>query len=171
MWKSLLVPHDFSDCAARALDVAVELAAHAGARLTLLHVSLLPPSLPPDAMVIAPGTNAPVRVDELTTAGARRELAAIATPLIARGLSVRSVAMATASGDISTWILRAADENGVDAIVVGTHGRRGLSHLLLGSTAEKVIRGARVPVVTVRSSAPEATPTREESLAEDEVVG
>lgn len=121
-------------------------------------------------MVTPPGATTPVRVDELTTSGARRELEAIAAPLAARGLSVRTLAIATESGDASTWILRVADETGADAIIVGTHGRKGLSHLLLGSIAEKVIRSARVPVVTVRSTTPEATPTREESLAEDEVM-
>lgn len=171
MWKRLLVPHDFSMCAARALDVAVELAVDGGAQLTLLHVSSLPPNVPRDAMVTPPGASAAVRADVLTTAGARRELEAIAAPLSARGLSVRTLAIATEAGDASTWILRVAEEIEVDAIVLGTHGRKGLSHLLLGSVAEKVVRGARVPVVTVRSVAPEAKPTREESLVEDEVTG
>lgn len=171
MWKRFLIPHDFSECAQRALDVAVELAATDGGEITLLHISPLPPNLARDAMVTPPGARAPVRIDELTTAGARRQLDAIAAPLVARGGLVRTQAIAIESGDASIGILEAADELGADVIVLGTHGRTGLAHLLLGSIAEKVIRSARVPVVTVRSATTEAASTREESMAEDEVTG
>jgi len=62
-------------------------------------------------------------------------------------------------------------EVGADALVVGTHGRKGLSHLLLGSVAEKVVRSAPVPVVCVRTPARDATPIREETDIEDELAG
>lgn len=171
MWRRLLVPHDFSACAARALRVAGDLAELHRAAITLLHVSPLPPNLPPDALVTPPGASSAVRVDELTTRGARRQLEATAADLRRRGLEVRVLACAAESGDVAKHILEAAAEIGADAIVLGTHGRTGLSHLLLGSIAEKVIRRAPVPVITVRSHAPEAELTREESVAEDEVAG
>lgn len=171
MWKRLLVPHDFSECARRALDVAVELATGRGAEVLLFHVSPLPPNLPPDAKILSSGAGEPVRVDDFVTGGARRALDAIAGPLQARGLVVRTLARAGEPRDPSRGILRVAEEEGVDVIVIGTHGRKGLAHLLLGSVAEKVIREANVPVVTVRTSAPEPTPTREESIAEDELAG
>jgi nucleotide-binding universal stress UspA family protein len=67
--------------------------------------------------------------------------------------------------------LRAARELRSDLIVVGTHGRTGLSHFWLGSVAETLVRLAPVPVLTLRSESPEAEPTREERQAEDELSG
>jgi nucleotide-binding universal stress UspA family protein len=168
MWKNLLVPHDFSPCAAGALRTAVELARVHGAELTLAHVSELPANLPPDTLVTPAGAAAPLRVDEYTTRGARQQLDVIAEPLRREGLVVRTLAV---TGDVAKQILVLADHVRADALVVGTHGRKGISHLFLGSIAEKVVRGASVPVVCVRMVAPEATPTPEESNAEDELAG
>jgi len=172
MWKRLLVPHDFSRCAAGALDLAIGLAEQGGGQILLVHVSPLPPNLPPDAQVFAPGGSAtPVSVDEMMVLGAYRELVAIAMPLEERGLSVLSFARLTESGSPAATILRMAEELDADVIVLGTHGRTGFTHLLLGSVAEQIIRRARVPVVTVRSQDETSHPTREEALAEDELAG
>jgi universal stress protein A len=168
MWKKLLVAHDFSDCAARALRTAVELARVHGAELALAHVSELPPNLPPDTMVTPADAPGPLRVDDYTMRGARQQLEAIAEPLRREGIAVRTLA---ATGEIGEQILALATEIGADALVVGTHGRKGLSHLLLGSVAEKIVRGATVPVVCVRTHSPEAKKTREESDVEDELAG
>ena len=75
------------------------------------------------------------------------------------------------TGDVADEIIDVAKQVSAEALVVGTHGRTGLSHLLLGSVAEKVVRGASVPVVCVRTHAPEARSTREERDAEDELAG
>jgi nucleotide-binding universal stress UspA family protein len=75
------------------------------------------------------------------------------------------------TGEIADEILAAAQDLEADVLVVGTHGRTGLAHLVLGSIAEKVVRRAAVPVVTVRSLSPEAEPTKEERDAEDELTG
>lgn len=171
MWKKLLVPHDFSACATRALGEGLALAKVHGASITLLHVSPLPPNLPGDALITPPGEREAVRVADYTTRGATNELEAVAAPLRREGFDVRTVAIAAASGDISSEICAVAKEIVADAIVVGTHGRTGFSHLLLGSVAEKIVRRATIPVVTVRLPAAEATPTREESVAEDETAG
>lgn len=171
MWKHLLVPLDFSGCSTRALEVAVGLIAHHGAALTLVHVSPLPPNLPPDAVVTPPGTTDAVQIGEYATRGAREQLQAIAGPLRKRGIDVRTLARAATSGDIAGELLRAGHEVGADAIVIGTHGRTGLSHLLLGSVAEKVIRRATVPVITIRSTDAKTEPTTEERVAEDELAG
>lgn len=168
MWKKLLVPHDFSDCAARALGTAVELAKVHEAELVLLHVSVLPANLPPDTLVTPPGAAGPMRVDEYTTRGSRQQLEVMAESLRREGLAVQTLAV---TGNVAERILAVASEVRADALVVGTHGRMGLSHFLLGSIAEKVVRGASVPVVCVRTHAPEAKPTREESNVEDELVG
>lgn len=179
MWKNILVPHDFSRCANGALELATSLAQLHGAALLLVHVSPLPPNLPHDAQVKGPD-GAMVSVEDMVTAGASRDLAALATPLIAQGIKVATLARATEPGNPATAILRLAGAHGADVIVVGTHGRTGLAHLLMGSVAEKIIRGATMPVITVRgrdeaSSLAHAAHgphrTREERAAEDELVG
>jgi universal stress protein A len=171
MWKHLLVPVDFSECAARARGLAEAIAEREHATLTLVHVSPLPPNLAPDVLVTPPGGTEPLRIDEFTTRGARSRLDAMASPLRERGLDVRTLAVAAASGDVAEELLLVIATTRADAVVVGTHGRTGLSHLLLGSVAEKIIRHAVVPVITIRAPSPEAQPTREERVAEDELAG
>lgn len=168
MWKKLLVPCDFSACSEAALALAAGLARTHGAAVALLHVSDLPPNLDADARITPPDTDRALRVDEYVTRGATERLESLARPLRDGGLraTVRAV-----TGDVAREILRAADDEGASAIVIGTHGRTGLSHLLLGSVAEKVVRAAKVPVVTVRLPGPEAHATDEERAAEDELVG
>lgn len=168
MWKKLLVPHDFSPCAAHAMQTAVELARVHGAELTLAHVSQLPANLPPDTLVNPADAAGPLRVDDYTTQGARAQLEVIAEPLRREGFVVHTVAV---TGDVAEQVLGLSTATVADALVVGTHGRKGLSHLLLGSVAEKIVRGSSVPVVCVRTRGPEAKPTREESNAEDELAG
>lgn len=168
MWKKLLVPHDFSPCAEHALRTAVELAKVHGSELALVHVSELPANLPLDTLVTPASGAGTVRVDEYMTRGARRQLDAITEPLRRAGFAASAVAV---TGDVAERILALATEVGADALVVGTHGRQGLAHMLLGSVAEKLVRAAPVPVVCVRTPAREATPTREESDVADELAG
>ena len=167
MWKKLLVPHDFSPCAERALGTAVELANVHGSELALVHVSQLPANLPLDTLVTPAGGAAPLRVDEYTTRGARRQLEAIAAPLRLAGLAVSTLAV---TGEVAEQILSLATEIGADALVVGTHGRQGMSRLLLGSVAEKVLRSAPVPVVCVRTPAAKPADARRSDM-EDELAG
>ena len=168
MWTKLLVPHDFSACATHAVGLAADLAKAHGARLMVLHVSQLPANVAPDALITPSGERTSVRVDDYVTRGAGRELDRIAEPLRKDGLSVETFAV---TGDVAAEIVATAKAKGADAIVMGTHGREGLSHLMLGSVAEKVIRRSHVPVVTVRWSRGHAEPTREERAVEDELAG
>lgn len=167
-WKRLLVPHDFSACAAQALALAADLAEQHGARITVMHATELPENLDAGTRVKPPGEAEPVRADVYTLRGARARIDELLEPLRARGLDVRSVAVV---GDVSEAILETARAVGADAIVMGTHGRRGLSHLLLGSIAEKIVRHASVPVVTTRLPSPEIAHTVEERALEDELAG
>lgn len=171
MWKRVLVPVDFSECSARALDVAARFAERERAVLTLLHVSPLPPNLPPEAVITPPGATRSLRIDEYATQGALEQLESIAGPLRDRGFDVRTIAIASTSGEVADDVVQAAVKTGAEVIFVGTHGRTGLSHLFLGSVAERVIRRATVPVLTIRAVAPEAALTREEDVAEDELAG
>lgn len=168
MWKTLLVPHDFSACADSALRVALELAETHGSDLVILHVSDLPPNVAADARITPAGETTSVRVDEYVTRGASARLEAIAGTLRKGGVGVCTRAVI---GDVADEILKAAEDHAASAIVVGTHGRNGLAHLLLGSIAEKIVRRSRLPVVTVRTPAPEAQHTAEEVAAEDELSG
>jgi nucleotide-binding universal stress UspA family protein len=168
MWKKLLVPYDFSPCAERALATAVELAQLHGSELALVHVSELPANLSLDALVTPGDAPGPLRVDEYVTRGARQRLETIAKPLKRAGLALNTLAVI---GDVAEQILTVAEAVSADALVIGTHGRKGLPHFLLGSVAEKVIRGASVPVVCVRTPGREPTRTDEERDLDDELTG
>jgi len=143
-WQTLLVPHDYSPCADRALGLAVELAKHHQAEIVLLHVTHIPPGLTADAMISDRAGNM-VRVDDYANATAAKELEARAGQVAGVKVTVR-----TAIGDVDAAILSAAHEISADVIVMGTHGRTGLAHVFLGSMAEKVLRQAAMPVITVR---------------------
>jgi nucleotide-binding universal stress UspA family protein len=155
MWKILLVPHDFSACAAAALAMAAKLARTHGAELVLLHVSDLPPNVPGNA-------------HEEVMRGASERLEALAAPLRNAGLSVATRARI---GDPCREILGVARDDEASALVMGTHGREGLARAFLGSVTESVVRRSPVPVVIVRVPDAEAVPTAEEQAAEDELVG
>jgi nucleotide-binding universal stress UspA family protein len=168
MWKNILVPHDFSPCADRALHVAVELARVHRSAVTLLHVSDLPDDLADDAVVEPKEEGRAWVVADYATRGALRRLEMIAEPLRREHLAVTTKAVTGACAD---EILGAAHELGSDLLVVGTHGRTGLSHFWLGSVAEEIVRRAPMPVLTVRFPSPDAQPTVEERAAEDELAG
>lgn len=145
-WRTLLVPHDFSACADRALGLAAQLAAKHGAQLALLHVTHLSRGMTADAMITDRESGELVRVDAYARAQATRELEQRAAAVRATGVEVE---VRHAMGDVVQEILR----SGADLIVIGTHGRSGLAALVLGSVAERVVRHAAVPVLTVREKA------------------
>jgi len=142
-FRRILVPHDFSRPASRALRAAADLVAGSGGRLTVLHVVVpltqiagFPPAggaiwLPPMELV----------------SDARKRLA----KLVVRELGPRRAAKVACQVVIGDPHLRIVDAaRGHDAIVMATAGRTGLSHMLIGSVAEKVVRHATVPVLTIR---------------------
>ncbi|MCA9674526.1 MAG: universal stress protein, partial [Myxococcales bacterium] len=135
--------------------------------LVLFHVTHLPPGLGPETLISHEETGELVPVGSFARKGARYRLAEVAGPLRAQGLTVATRA---AIGDTAEEILAVAKSEAIDLIVMGTHGRHGLRHILLGSIAEKIIRQATVPVLTVRSEG-EATPTAEELRLADEGAG
>jgi nucleotide-binding universal stress UspA family protein len=140
--KTILVPSDFSECSQAALRYGLELARRFDARLHLLHVVQDPLTQP----WAAEGFSAPVfEVVEDWRSEARERLAAEVPAADAPRVTVAAT-IARPFGEI----LRYAAEYNVDLIVMGTHGRGGMTHLLLGSIAEKVIRRSPCPVLTVR---------------------
>lgn len=161
MWKTILYAHDFSDCAAGVEPTVIELATALGATVVVCHVSELTHGLSADTKIAPPGEEHPRRLGDFTLRSASARLDEVVGRLQARGVTSH----ATARLDpIAIGILRAAREHAADVIVMGTHGRMGLEHLLLGSVAEKVLRQAPVPVLTLR------TPAKAPHLREDEVL-
>ena len=139
----ILCPVDFSRGSGHALLAAVELAAAHDANLVLLHAWYLPP--------IGFGAEAPPPdVVRRTIEDAERSLAAAMHEAIAAGASRATTKLV--SGIAWDCILAAAGD-GVDLVVIGTHGRTGLARVMLGSVAEKVVRHASCPVMTISPGA------------------
>lgn len=141
MIERILIPVDFSDTAAAAAEYGCELAARLGARVKLLHVFSPGIVATPDA-VFAP---TPEELRALAHA-ARTHLLSMAEKLERDGLGIDCVAVEGIAADA---IREVAERDHADLIVMGTHGRRGVSHLLLGSVAEQMMRHAPCPVLTV----------------------
>ena len=142
MSLKILVATDFSPCARAAGQYALELAARLDATLTLLHVYRIPAYPVPDGMIY-PGPEAVATLLTESQRSLERERAALATPRGAR-IDVRAT-----EGNSWEEIVSLARREKYELIVVGTHGRTGLAHLLLGSVAESVVRHASCPVLTV----------------------
>jgi nucleotide-binding universal stress UspA family protein len=139
--KRILFATDFSRWARRAEDYACALACSWRASLTVLCVAEFPPGLNPDYPVNQQYLadllkNASSQLDDLKGRAERRGIA---------------ITTRMASGIPSEEVIAAAQAEDSDLIVVGTRGKTGLAHVLLGSTAERVIRGAPCPVLTVRT--------------------
>ncbi len=139
-FKHILVPTDFEDASEHALAVALNLAAKFDAKVTLLHATQLPPYY---YAAYAEGLAWPT--DELE-GQARTALDDAGKKAKERYSNVETV---LADGEPSYKILETARDRDVDLIVMGTHGRRGVSRVLLGSVAEKTVRLSPIPVMTV----------------------
>lgn len=138
--RRVLLATDFSDCAARAQEYALLLAGACGASLDILHVLEFQPGMDPD-----------YPVNQLYLEQLRKEtsgqLDALVNQAAQRGLTAKAHQVV---GIPSHWITVMAKDADADLIVLGTHGRTGLEHILLGSTAERVVGQASCPVLTVR---------------------
>lgn len=143
--KRILVPTDFSEPADAALTYALDLAAKLGARVTLIHVFD-----DPFANGIYTGEYMPMPAEMRAEiiADLRRKLA---EAVARRGHSEMNPEVLF--GSTARTIVDGASERNVDLIVMGTHGRGGMAHLLLGSVAERVVRTASCPVLTIRCKA------------------
>ncbi len=146
-FKKILVPVDFSDCSAAALKHARTLAEKLGATLDVLHAYDIPTFVPPHVVVMMGEIDAPL--GEHAERHAKEQLNVF---LEKHGVTKESnVGRRTLMGPPALTLIEAAEEGNYDLIVMGTHGRTGLPRLVMGSTAEKVVRGAPCAVLTVRS--------------------
>ena len=150
--QRILFATDFSDHAERAKLMAQELSARFNAELHLLHVIHDPAVEVPE---FAMGLSFPGFVENVGSQ--RRQLKIEALQTLEREVNVswrqlHSVILDVKFGKPFVEIIRYASEHDIDMIVVGSHGRTGLTHLVLGSVAEKVIRKAPCPVLTMRQT-------------------
>jgi nucleotide-binding universal stress UspA family protein len=167
-FRVVLVPTDFSPCSDGAVALAADLARLHGARLVLLHVSDV--GAVDLAATVRPSADGPaVAVGAYVKSTAEAELRATA---LRAGLG--DVGLRVEIGRPAERIVAAAAAVDADVVVMGTHGRTGLAHLLVGSVTERVVRTCSVPVLTVR---PRCVPddvdrrTAAEQLLEDESTG
>ena len=143
--RHILAPTDFSDSSKKALSDAFELARTFGATLSLLHVLEPSPYLGEFTL--------PNMGEELLGDLERQASAALAQVLPEAQQAKIEVTRAVAIGSPSQKIVETAEAEHVDLILMATHGRTGLSHLLIGSVAERVVRTAPCPVLTIRPPA------------------
>ena len=145
--KRILCPIDFSEGSSAALEHALFFVERFGAELELLHAWQIPYSVRPDLMLwMEAGVSQSIfeaTRDQAATA-MQQQVAQIPAALRARTEG------RTVHGDPVTAILDALGGKTYDMVVMGTHGRTGFSHLLMGSVAERVVRRSPVPVLTVR---------------------
>ena len=143
--RHVLVPHDFSDTAQAALDYAVALAGKLQARVTVLHCYELPSYGFPE------GVGLTAELVQGIQHASEDGLKAVTAKARRPGLEVAELLRQGPAWSEIDAVARAAK---VDLVVMGTHGRKGLSRALLGSVAEKVVRTAPCPVLTVRLPEP-----------------
>jgi nucleotide-binding universal stress UspA family protein len=139
-YRRVLVPSDFSPDSEHALDFARALVAKTGGKLVVMHSYDLPALLTGGAAI------AQASLEQALQEAAREKLAALKASL--SGVDVETV-LDQGRPDMAT--LETAERTNADLIVMGTRGRTGLAHVVLGSTAERVIRRAHAPVIAVKA--------------------
>lgn len=148
MFKKILVPVDGSATSEAGLKTAIGMARESGGMLIVLHVV--------DEHVLIQtadyvgGSYYEDTIEALKDAG-RKVLTKACAQVEKAGVPYKSVSVETIEGGVADVILTQCRKVRADAIVMGTHGRRGLSRMVLGSDAEGVVRGASVPVVLVKA--------------------
>ena len=145
--KRILVPTDFSTAADIALGYAIDFAKRYEGSLELLHVvedTYLSHGYPDGYFAELPGIHQKVRAES------ERQLGVLSARCRAAGVTATTQVV---DGRPAREIVQIAEKMGADLIVMGTHGRSGIAHFLMGSVAEHVVRTAPCPVFTVRDTA------------------
>jgi len=153
--RRVLAPVDFSAASDAAIQHAKEIAQTYGAEIDLLHVveePFYPPAYGPDMMTF-PTQDVVERVEKQLAETAREEI------------GYEHVMVSAATGSPSNEILNYVDENEVDLVVMATHGRTGLDHVLLGSVAERVLRQSPTPVFVVKPDRKSLVPAPKSQVA------
>lgn len=145
IFENILVPVDFSLHAAEAIRVASGIARQSQGSITLVHVyDPLPYALPPEYVVYTPEQEARMNAEfEKSLTASKRAAESAGAPRVETRLL---------HGLPSAAIVDLAKAGHFDSIVMGTHGRTGIKHALMGSVAERVLRKAPCPVLTVKAT-------------------
>jgi nucleotide-binding universal stress UspA family protein len=146
--SKILVPIDLSPAGMRVLEQAQGFAARFSSTIDLLHVWTPPAMLAPEALITGVGATEQPFLEWLGNS-AREHVSVFEDQ--ARGAGIAIANSYCELGDPATSIVERAASGGYDLLVLGTHGRTGLSHALIGSVAEKVVRRAPCAVLTVRT--------------------
>lgn len=144
-FEKILVPVDFAEHSAEAVRRAADLAQHYSASLTLVYVYEPADYALPEGYVLY----TPEQIGRMTQEFEQR---LAATQREVQSVGVGRVTTKLLTGSAATEIVDFARDGGFDLIVMGTHGRKGLTHFLMGSVAERVVRLAPCPVMTVKAS-------------------
>jgi len=152
VYQDIMVAVDDSETSQRALNVAIGLAKGCGARLEIVHAvdeSLFPTHARGGALLVDP-----VLVQRALEEEGQRLLDAAAASARDAGVEAQTRVLASETHHTADQIAEAADAAKAELLVVGSHGRRGVQRLLLGSVAERLVRKANVSVLIVRGEAP-----------------
>jgi nucleotide-binding universal stress UspA family protein len=141
-FKQILIAVDFSDVSAAALKTGLDLAGKLGAEVRVVHAV-------PVVATGVPLEGGAVYIEDLHAELVAESKEKLSQFLAGQGATDKVADASVRSGEPPVEITRAAQEAGVDLIVMGTHGRTGLRHLLMGSVAESVLRETKIPVLCV----------------------
>ena len=155
-FKQILCAIDFSTFSRRALDHALSVARCYGSSVTALHVTVPAAAAASGSYYFPPEMLVPLTLPTVDPAVLTARLEELADAEQVPGVSVAT--LVTEAPHVHREILLQAERLGAELIVMGTHGRSGFERLFLGSTAEKVLRLASCPVLTVPPGAPDAMP-------------
>jgi nucleotide-binding universal stress UspA family protein len=161
MYGKILVPVDGSETSTRGLNEAIRLAKIHGGQLRLVHIVnefildvTYSPGLYPESLI------------ESLRSGGKAILDAAQTAAQSSGVKAERVMLESIGGVAADFILAQAKDWNADLIVMGTHGRRGLLRLALGSNADLVVRGATMPVMLIRAKPQNKTQSAETARIE-----
>ena len=146
--KRILVPTDFSDASSRSLAIAADMAADYGSELIVLHVIEPLPAVPPDPDFTFEMAAYQDAIRQYTDERMEAVRASVPEETLLRTL--------VCHGEPAREIVRLAENEEADLIVIPTHGLTGIKHLVFGSVAERVVRTACCPVLTLRRLGPSA---------------
>lgn len=137
--NKIMAPVDFSDPSSHALQYASSVAKQLNAEVVMVHVAEPPP--------FSPDLTTSHGYEDKISEYAENTLTDLVDKYIGQGVKARFVVR---FGKAYEEIVRAAEEEGVDLIVMATHGHSGFRHMLIGSTTEKVVRASKIPVLSLK---------------------
>jgi len=145
--KKILVPIDFSECSDAAFEMGVSIRDRFDAELDLVHVWAAPVYAGTESVVVHTPEGSNLTLAQYVHGQAEEEMREFVKRVSSRG--IKKLTSRVLSGDPVDLIVKESEQH--DLIVMGTHGRGAIAHLFLGSVAERVVRRAKCPVMTVHA--------------------